>query len=310
MDNDFESFVKTFKSHNTAKVINSLQALGQHDYKDVSPVDLEQIILGMNPNSPKSVTTMLYILSLYAKHLNDDNLYHMVQDMDRNALWIMAKPNAPKKFISYTRFKEVCKDIDLFEEYNSAYICTLFKCIYEGIYSDDMSVVKNLRGKDIHDDSVTLREDNGNVYDVQVSESLIKDLRKLSEVNTWSRNNRYGECKIKTKGLHEDSCFKVEVRGGGKKYSYRFTYYRILRKISKEYLEYNLLPLQLYISGIMHRIELNLKEHGIGLEEAFSYKNKNRMVNKIISDELKRCNCDTEVRNFREIVKGHIDVFV
>ena len=30
---------------------------------------------------------------------------------------------------------------------------------------------------------------------------------------------------------------------------------------------------------------------------------------KIISDELKRSMCDTPVRNFREMVKGHIDIF-
>lgn len=309
MSNDFQSFVETFESSNTVKVINSLQALGEFNYANCTPVDLEQIVLSMKPNSPKGITTILYVLSLYAKYLKDDRLYNMVQDMDRGALWIMAKPNAPKKFISYSQFQETCKDIDLFEEYNSAYICTLFRCLYEGIYSDDMSVIKNLRSSDVNENVVTLREDNGNSYDLQVSDLLAKDLTRLGSVNTWSRNNRYGECKIKTTGLYEDSCFKVEARGGSEEYSYRYTYYRILRKISKDYLGYNLLPLQLYVSGIMHRIKLNLNECDISLEDAFAPKNKNRTVSNVIAEELKRCNCNTEVRNFREIVKGHIDVF-
>ena len=309
MSNDFEKFVETFDSSNTVKVINSLQALGQYDYKGFSPVDLEQVVLDLKPNSPKGITTILYVLSLYAKYLKDDRLYNMVQDMDRGALWIMAKPNAPKKFISHSQFQETCKDIDLFEEYNALYICTLFRCLYEGIYSDDMSVIKNLRSSDVNENVVTLREDNGNSYDLQVSDLLAKDLTKLGNVNTWSRNNRYGECKIKTTGLYEDSCFKVEVRGGSEEYSYRYTYYRILRKISKDYLGYNLLPLQLYVSGMMYRIKLNLNEYDINLEDAFAPKNKNRTVSNVIAEELKRCNCDTEVRNFREIVKGHMEVF-
>ena len=299
----------TFDSTNTVKVINSLKVLGEYNYNDISPVKLEKIVLDMKPNSPKSITTILYIISLYAKYLEDDRLYNMVQDMDRKALWIMAKPNATKKFISYSQFQETCKDVELYEEYNSDYMSTLFRCLYEGIYSDDMSVIKNLRSSDIKDSVVSLRENNGNSHNLLITNQLAKQLTNLGSVNTWSRNNRFGECKIKTTGLYEDSCFKVEVRGGSDEYSYRYTYYRILRKISKDYLGYNLLPLQLYISGIMHRIRLNLEDHKITLEEAFAPNNKNRMVNKVISEELERCNCNTEVRNFREIVKGHIDVF-
>lgn len=310
MHPDFESFVKTIESPNTVKVISSFKKLGKYDYSNCTPSLLEQIVLSMHPNSPKSITTILYVLSLYAKHLGNDNMYHIVKSMDRNALWAMAKPNAQKKFISYSQFKETCKDIEFFEEYNSLYTSTLFRCIYEGIYSDDMSVVKNLRGSDIEDSSVTLREDNGKVYDIDVSESLIKDLRRLSTINTWSRNNRYGECKIKTSGLYKDTCFKVENRKGSSEYAYRYSYYRILRNISKNYIGRGLLPLQLFVSGMMHRISTELKEHGIVLEEAFSPGNKDRSVNKIISLELKRCNCDTEVRNFREMVNGHLEIFI
>lgn len=310
MGNDFKSFVDTFDSSNTIKVVKSLQALGEYDYKDCTPVDLEQIILKLKPNSPKAITTILYVLSLYAKYLKNDKLYYMAQDIDRKALWIMAKPNAPKKFISYSRFKEVYHDIGVYEEYNSFYQQTLFRCLYEGIYNDDMSVIKNLRSSDINGNVVTLKDDDGNFFDLEISTSLAEDLKKLGEVDIWERRNRYGTCKIKITGLHEDSCFKVESRRDSSEYSYRFTYYRILRKISKDYVEYSLLPLQLYVSGIMHRIKIKLEEHNITLEDAFSPKNKNKIVSKIISDELKRCNCDTEVRNFREIVSGHLEVFM
>lgn len=309
MDESFEKFINTLGSLNTAKVARSLSDIGNHDYSNVTPIDLEQIILGLKPNSPKAITTIVYILGLYAKYLDNNEMYHMTRDLDRNALWARAKNDAPKKFISHSSFENVYHDIGVYEEYNSFYQQTLFRCLYEGIYNDDMSVIKNLRASDIKENIVTLREDNGKEYSLYVSDKLAEDLKKLGTIDVWERKNRYGTCKIKTMGLHDDSCFKVENRKGSSEYSYRYTYYRILRKIAKEYLEYNLLPLQTYVSGMMYRISVNLKECGITLEEAFSSGNKNRDVNRIISDELSRCNCNTEVRNFREMVNGHLDVF-
>lgn len=309
MSDDFIDFIETLKAQNTIRVVNSLQNVCQYDYSNYTPIELEKIILDMKPNSLKTIITICYVLSLYARYLKNDHLYQMVQSIDKNDLWIKAKPNASKKFISYSNYKDVYHDIGMYEELNSFYIRTLFRCIYEGIYNDDMSVLKNLRESDIHGNCITLREDNGNSYDLEVSTGLIEDLKELSMVNTWERKNRYGVFNIKTIGLHLDSCFKVEIRKDSSEYSYRYSYYRILRKIAKEYLEYNLLPLQLYISGIMYRITLKLKEYNISLEEAFTEQNRNRLVSKIISDELIKCNCNTEVRNFRQIVKGHLDVF-
>lgn len=309
MNKNFDDFINSLNSSNTAKVVRSLQKIGDYDYSNCTPVDLEQIILEMKPNSPKAITTIVYVLSLYAKFMENENLYHMVQDIDRNAVWLIAKPNAPKKFISHSDFESVYHDVGVYEEHNSFYQQTLFRCLYEGIYSDDMSVVKNLKASDVKEGLVTLHDDSGKSYDLAVSEKLSSDLNKLGSIDVWERNNRYGVCKITTQGLYKDSCFKVENRKGSKEYSYRYSYYRMLRKISKEYVGYNLLPLQIYVSGIMYRIGLELKSVGITIEEAFSNKNKDRTVNRIISNELVRCNCDTEVKNFREMVKGHLDVF-
>lgn len=309
MGRDFNAFINTLEAQNTIKVVKSLSQLGQYDYSNCTPLDLEQIVLSLNPNSPKAITTICYVLNLYAKYLGNKDMYNMVHDIDRNALWMIAKKNAPKKFISQDSFELVYHDIGVYEEYNSFYQQTLFRALYEGIYNDDLSVVKNLRASNIEGCSITLVDDDGNKHDILVSEKLANDLIKLSTIDVWERRNRYGICKIKITGLHEDSCFKVENRSGSSEYSYRYTYYRILRKIAKEYLGYNLLPLQIYISGIMQRIKLNLNTYKITIDEAFADKNRDRLVGSIIADELKRSNCDTEVRNFREIVKGHLNVF-
>ena len=309
MSDNFESFVKTLKAQNTIKVVNSFQAICQYDYSDCTPDIIEQRILSMKPNSPRAIITICYVLSLYARYLHDDHLYRMIYDIDRSALWKKAKPNAAKKFISHQSFEDVYHDVGIMEETNAFYYQTLFRALYEGIYNDDMSVLKNLRSSDINGNVVTLHDDNGQTHDLEISLGLAEDLKELGTMQTWERKNKHRIYEIKVEGLFLDSCFKTEIRKGSSQYSYRFAYYRILRKIAKEYLEYNLLPLQLYVSGIMYRIAKELKKYDISLEEAFSDQNRDRLVGKIISDELKRCNYNTEVKGFRQTVKGHLEIF-
>lgn len=309
MSENFKRFIETLEAPNTIKVVNSLQVIGQYDYSNCTPNDLEQIILNARPNSPKAIITICYVMGLYARYLGNEELYQMIQRIDNNDLWLKAKPNAAKKFITNSKFKEVYHDIGVYEEFNSFYFQMLFRCLYEGIYNDDMSVLKNLRASDIHENIILLHEDNGNSYEINVSSELANGLKELGYVDVWERKNRSGICHIKITGVHHDSCFKVELRGGSDASSYRYSYYRCLRKISKEYLEYNLLPLQLFVSGMMYRIREKLDERNITLEDAFSIHNRDKIVKEIISNELIRCNCNTEVKSFRQMVKGHLDVF-
>lgn len=106
--------------------------------------------------------------------------------------------------------------------------------------------------------------------------------------------------------------FKIEERktsSPSTQDSYRFTFYAKLRKIADEYLEFRILPFQLYISGIMHRIILRLNQNEVSVTEAFADNSRNRKAFEVISAELSRCNYTSEVGNFREIVKGHLDFF-
>lgn len=306
---DFNNFINSIELDNTAKVAKSMAAIGDYDYSNISPVELEHIILAMKPNSPKAITTICYIMGLFAKHIGNEDMAYMVRDIDRKAIWLRAKPLASKKFISNYDFNKAYEEIEEHEEHNALYQKTLFRCIYEGIYSDDMSVLKNLRASDIQGNIVILRNDNENEHQLEISYELADNLKRLSEDNVWWRNNRYGAFKVSIKGLHKDSCFKVEDRSGTSEYQGRYSYYRVLRKISKEYVGHSLLPLQLYVSGIMHRISLALNSQGYSIEDAFADNNRDRLINKIILDELIRTGYNIEVRNFREMVKGHIDVF-
>ena len=312
---NLKRFVESVKVPNTAKVVKYVLKDTDINIENFSPMELEQFILDLKPNSPKTIITITYVLSLYAKWLRDegivenDDLYQTIQSLDKKLLWLKAKPFAKKKFISYEQYQRVMHEIGVYEDFNSLYYEALFKSIYEGIYNDDLSVIKNLKKSDINSNIVTLHEDSGYSYKLKISDKLASELKQLADIDVWERRNRFGVCQVDMRGAHKDSVFKIEDRKTASKTSFKFSYYARLRKVAKEYLEYGLLPLQLYVSGIMHRIKLELEKNNISLEEAFAENSRNKMAHLIIEKELVRCNSNIEIGNFREMVKGHLDSF-
>jgi hypothetical protein len=305
-----ERFIDSIESPNSQKVAKFALKDVDENLENCSLMGLEQVILNKKPSSQKEITTIIYIFSSYAKWLNNDNLYQLLQSIDKNLLWKKAKPQAKKKFINNEQYQRVIKDIATYEEFNALYYELLFSCIWNGIYSDDLSVIKNLRASNIGDDGiVVLEEDNGHVYKFKIPEKLAYDLKQLASIGAWQRPNRFGICNVDMRGIHSDSVFKIENRSTASNDSYRFTYYAKLRKIAKEYLEYSLLPLQLYTSGIMYRIKNELEKNDISLEEAFADNSRNKTAHLSIQKELIRCNSSIELGNFRELVKGHLESF-
>lgn len=319
MNKNIEEFIASTESENSRKVMKHIFKrinINDDNIGNYNAIQMEQLVLSANPNSTKDIITIIYILSSYIKYLqkqgiiDNDNAYQMLQSLDKKTLWQKARPTAKKKFISNKQFKTIIHEIEMYEEYNSLYYTTLFQAVYEGIYNDDLSVLKNLRGSNVSDDGmIVLHEDNGHTYKIKVSERLAKDLKKLSTINVWQRPNRFSVCNVDMRGLYSDSAFKIENRSTASNDSYKFSFYARLRKIAKEYLEYSLLPLQLYVSGIMHRIKVELEKNNITLEEAFADNSRNKTAYMIIEKELVRCNGGIEINNFRELVKGHLNSF-
>lgn len=317
MNDYIQEFVDSTESLNTRKVfLHVFKKIDANNIENCSPIQMEQLIIDSQPNSPKSIITIIYVLSSYAKWLqknniiNNDDMLQILQSLDKKLLWQKCKKTAKKKFISHQQYEQIIKDIATYEEYNALYFELLFSCIYHGIYNDNLSVIKNLRASDIQEDGmITLREDNNHVYRIKVSERLAKDLKQLSTINEWVRPNRFSLCHVEMKGVYSDSIFKVENRTTNSEDSYKFSYYSKLRKISKEYVGHSLLPLQLYASGIMHRIKVELEKNNIPLDEAFAQNSRNRTAHMIIEKELIRSNSGIEIGNFREMVKGHLDSF-
>ena len=317
MNRYMQEYIDSIESKNTQKVVKYVfKRIDEDNIENYSLMQMEQLILNMKPNSNKEIITIVYVLSSYFDYLReqsiikDDNAKQIVQSLDKKLLWKKAKPSAKKKFINNKEYQRIIKDIATYEEYNALYYELLFSCIWNGLYNEDLSVIKNLRASNISDDGVVvLEEDNGHTYKFKIPEKLASDLKQLASINTWQRPNRYGICNVEMRGAYPDSVFKIENRSTASNESFRFTYYAKLRKISKEYIGHSLLPLQLYTSGIMHRIKTELNKNNIPLEDAFSQNSRNRMAHLIISKELIRCNSSIEVGNFRELVKGHLDSF-
>lgn len=313
--NNVQRFLDSIEIPNTYKVMNFVLKNTSDNIECYSLMELEQFILDLKPNSPKHIITICYVLGVYGKWLEeqglvqDDSFYQTVQALDKKMLWKKAKPNAKKKFISHKQFIQVANDIEKYEEYNTLYFKLLFESIYEGVYNDDMSVLKNLRSSDINGNIITLHEDGGHSYKIKVSEKLASELKELGKISEWQRLNRYGVCNVEMRGMYYDSIFKIENRNTGSDGTYRFSYYARLRKIAKEYVGYSITPLQLYVSGIMYRIKMELNKNNISLKEAFADDNREKLPYSIISKELIRCNYDGEVSHFKEIVKGHLDSF-
>lgn len=312
-----KEFISSIEVENTAKVVKHVLGEVEVEIENYTKSELEKFVLDKQPDSYRAIVTICYVIGSYAKWLNKNypfegnTLLEHVNSVDKKQLWKKIKPTAKKKFVTYPDLKRVIRDIELYEEFNELYYKTLFRCIYEGIYSEDMSVLKNLRGSDVHGNSVTLREDNGNVYNLSITSELASDIVELSHKQIWERRNRYGVCRVDMRGVYSNSVFKVEERKSANTQNdkVRFCYYDKLRKICERYLDNNISPFQLYISGVMYRIVTKLKEQNININDAMSLHNRDKNIQVIIQEELTRSNYGSELGNFKEIVRGHSDIF-
>lgn len=219
------------------------------------------------------------------------------------------------KYFSNEKFNIAYHSINNSSILNPFYTQTLFLCIYEGVYSRDFSVLINLRASDIHENIVTCRPEGGTAYDIEISDTLADNLRTLGGTHSWMCRNRYREFPRDISGEYPDSCFKVENprerknRRSPLKDRYQTTYRNRLREIVSTELGYNVFAVDIYVSGIMHRISLNLAAQGFSVCEAFAKNNCSAVVKQIIENELRRCNYRGTVSQFKQRVEGHLELF-
>lgn len=313
-NNRFEEFILSIPSTKSQEVYKSRSSLGEFDYTDCDVGLVEKAIINATHIiSEKSITTTCNVLKKYAEYLGNTRLISIVDNINRKELLIKMKkikPDYVRKFISHKQYNDICHDIDVWE-CNAEYLKTLFMAIYEGVYSKDMSVLKNLRAVDVEDNKVTLNPDVGESYTLNISKELANNLRKLSNVTTWDQTARSGDIHLSLVGDFEDTCFKTVQRTAQRSTINAATsYYRRIRKIASVYVEYPLRPYELFVSGLVYRISEELKANGITLQEAFSTHYRSPKVRNVFVNELSRCHYSNTVSNFREMIMNYLDVFL
>lgn len=276
--------------------------------------DFEMLLIQLNPKCLSDIHQYQSIIQSYInwcvkKGFAKDIIIDEFDAVNKKAIWERHKDNA-RKFISYNQYLEIIDDIDKSEELNSLYYSTLFKCLYEGIYDKNWKTVKNLKLSDLSEHKVSINDNNQN-WELDISEDLTERLIELSGIDKWERKHRYGISQVNLIGEDFKNCFKIEVRNrDNMNESAYYFYQRKFELIVKKYIGYKTLPLHIYISGIMHRIKENLNLAGISLEEAFRSGNKNKIVYKIISDELSRVHYEIPVAKFKNHIHSHLNVFL
>ena len=284
--------------------------IGDYDYNNKSIADIEAVILSLKPQSETSVRDIKYVVSAYIEYLGNNSLAEQVRKMNNSDLYSKAKTDAKQRFVSYSDYVELCKNINMYEDFNQIYYKSLIMSIYEGIYNDDLIVLKNLRASDVNiaEHCVTVHgKTEDDVYIVPTTKELADNLVELGKTHTWERLNRYGVVSIPVTGIYPDSCFKLEMRVDGMEY-YN-CYYNRLRKMYTEHLGYSVSPARLYVSGLMHRIATKLKERGFTLRDAFINNRRSIEMKAIIKAELKKSGNRIPIQNLRCLVRGNLDVF-
>lgn len=316
MNNNSNNNIKFIESQsqgykNLAKwVTDKVNSIGysMDQVMSMSDDELKNLVVRMNPINIRMITSYLNIIGLYARWTDNIDLYNRISEFDRKEIWEYCdKTNTNKIFISKEEFNDLINDISFTDECNAEFNIALLTSIYEGIYSNDMSVLSNLRASNIHGNIVTLEYSTGDTFNMEISEDLSDLLNDISRTDVRMRKNGEGVYAINVNGEYEDSCFKFDKSVANGKTKNRF-YYR-MRKISNEYLDFNLKAQNLYISGIMYRINKLLEENGYNIIDVFENDRKFGSDIDVIRKELERINYKNDFKYLRQRVFGYVDIF-
>lgn len=282
---------------------------------------MEDIMLKLKPKNTNTLSTYYNLMLIFLKwcikndYLLENNYNDFISINKRKSYNKIKDKDIP--FISNQEYEQIINDIEVNND-NNLYLTTLYMCLYEGIYSKNLYELKYLRVKDIDEFSneVKLRHEDGTTSYLKISNKLIDKLIELGSINKWHRRNRSGSFEIETKGLYNDSIFKIEMRKYQDENSdtFRYCYYRRIRYINDEYLGRKISPYNIFLSGIAHRVSIMAKKEGADFRKYFNYKEDNYdkvTIKKILEKELMRVNLylNELAGEFMRIIKDYIDIF-
>ena len=273
---------------------------------------LSELFIKLHPINTKAISSYLNVLKRYAEYTNNQSFVDISKKINVTAIWNQYSSSAEKtrRYVSNSEFQSILFNLQMDDMMNVDYYVALLQAIYEGIYSDDLTALSNLRGQDIHGNVVVVRCDGKEPFKLEISHNLATKLKDVADLTRWEKRNRCGEFSIPIEGDYPDSCFKVENRNNIPDRSYRHCYYRYIRKVAElAKLDYRLRAKNLYISGIMHRVKMQLEEKGMTLEQAFAFKRRWGEDVDIVRRELERVHYPYPYAKFTALITGYIDDF-
>lgn len=290
-----------------------IQAICDFDkVMEMSLEELSELLIQVHPTNARNISYYLNVLRQYAGYVGNQKFIETSQGINTTEVWNKYSSSTERKrrYLSHSEFQSMIFNMQMEDVMNVDYYITLLQSIYEGIYSDDLSALKNLRGQDIRQNVVIVRCDDTEPFELEISSGLSDRLKELAALTRWERRNRSGEFTVEIEGEYPDSCFKVENRSSVADRNYRDCYYRYIRKaVEITELDFPLRAKNLYISGIMHRVKEQLEAKGMTLEQTFAFKRRWGEDVEIVKNELERVHYPYVYRDFTKLVTGYISDF-
>lgn len=295
--------------------------LPDDDVCEWDSMQFEEALIKSKPNSLQEVSSSMFALEEFLKwllkngHGSNQQCIEEIHKVNRQSVFYgsLEVNGIKRKYISNDEYKLVMKKIGE-SEINDVYYKALFSAVYEGIYSDDMSVIMNLKDSDVDGKVVHLHNDYGESWDVTVSDECAQLLIKNARLQDFFIVAPYGGYRTEKEYCGRDgsknACFKTALRNpsADRKQSCRQSYCRILRNLD-EYLGRHVKPKNIFLSGVMYRSSIEMEKCGMSLEDAFVYGYDNKEAMAVIKDELNRSRYNIDNKGIKENIKGHLDEF-
>lgn len=274
--------------------------------------ELREMIIKCNPLNEEQIIYIIFLIRRYNQELKNDNVVTYVNNINAKELWEKCKTiNGQKKFLSYFDLEVLTFQIMGDDFLNPIYFVGLIRSIYEGIYNNDLEILKNLNYSSIKTNRVEIIDNRGKLFSIPISEELYWILKDLSKIGVY-RKNAKGIFRIKDDRIApmKESCFKIEkYSNNGKAYS--LSYYKKLNIIKQKYNLYSFLPKDIYTSGLIYRIKLEIEKEGFNLKTVFIdyYKIwKNKLKNLLIKYDYTDV-FEGDIDKLRKNIKNRIDEF-
>lgn len=322
MEHNYDSYLNSFESSSDRNTYKSM--LKDFDFSDVRKWSDESFIIQefkhIHPKSTMAVKTRKSIIKKFFNYClenvsdKDEEIALLravvaLHEISGTTIFNATKDRETKRFISNHELKTIINLADTrWDDPNAHYYSALFLAIYEGFYTDaDFEVIKNARASDISGNTITLR-DKDNTYKLDISDDLKQRLLSISQETVAYRANRYGYFEVPIVGDYYDTIFKTEQRKG-KKENVEHVYRGKLRKVIEQFMDFDITPKALYVSGLMWKIKTVLEENGYSLEDAFGETPPTKTIMDLIRPVMLNHNYLSDVSVLKMNIKDNLKDF-